>query len=90
MVYPEPAPMRAFRAVMHDILDLFVTPDADAFEDFFARAACHPGLDREHLGTLVHAAERVFLDVVHHHVSRVPATDHHRSPAQPGGYRHAQ
>ena len=81
MAPTEPAPIREFRGLMHDIIDFFVTPYT--FEDFDALAACHSGLDREHLGTLVHAAERVFLDMVHHHVPSIPGSDHRRSPASP-------
>jgi hypothetical protein len=81
------APMRAFRGLMHDVINVFVTPDTVV--DFDRLAAYHPAIDREHLRGLVDAAERVLLDVVGAHTPPIPGGDHHRSPAQTGGHRHA-
>ena len=82
---PKPQPVtealaiRVFRQLMHAVTDWHALPDA--FKDFDALAARHPTVDRDRLGALLIAADRVFFEILRHHAPPIPGA---RRPI-PGG-----
>jgi hypothetical protein len=71
--------IRAFRALMHDIIDWYAIPGAGM--DFDALTARHPTFDRDRLGALLIAADHVFLEIMRHHAPPIAGA---RRPI-PGG-----